>query len=76
VRPPGKQSNNARQLPGRRPDTRRLTHSGSTPEVSPEEDAAPLTELPSGYLLPPGMTMADVLAVDRELLALEGIDVP
>jgi hypothetical protein len=72
VRPPGKESNNARQLPGRRPDTRRLTHSGSTPEVSPDA----LAELPSGYLLPPGMTMADVLAVDRELLAQEGIDVP
>ena len=33
-----------------------------------------LMELPAGYLLPLGMTMKDVLRIDAELLASEGID--
>ncbi len=31
-------------------------------------------KLPPGYLLPEGMTMKDVLRIDAELLASEGID--
>ncbi len=31
-------------------------------------------KLPPGYLLPEGMTMKDVLRMDAELLAREGID--
>lgn len=31
--------------------------------------------LPSGYLLPEGMTMADVRRLERELLASEGLKI-
>jgi len=31
-------------------------------------------KLPSGYLLPEGKTMQDVLSMDAELLASEGLD--
>lgn len=31
-------------------------------------------KLPPGYLLPEGMTMKDVLRIDAELLASEGLD--
>lgn len=33
-----------------------------------------MMELPAGYLLPDGWTMKDVLRLDAELLASEGID--
>ena len=31
-------------------------------------------KLPAGYLLPEGMTMKDVLRIDAEILASEGLD--
>jgi hypothetical protein len=31
-------------------------------------------KLPAGYLLPKGKSMAEVMAIDMELLAAEGID--